>query len=562
MLFDIRQFENYFKERILRKGLRIFQSGAVELMEKQNGFEFHFAISDHTLILKKKGDKLLSYACNCGEIFFCEHLSAAMFYFQQETLGIKINKGRLTKAKKEFDYSAVRKKEIKDLELFIKSSRNDLSSASITNFLVGRTAVLLSDVYAAQIKHVFEPYLATQPNVIGLKELEGELEVLIRKIKKGFKKKEDVFYLQAGIVKAFLFLSPFRPEDRENYLKEIYSKALQALEVRFVKGLSNPEKLEWFNLTLASIESNKILQGETFTFLLPRFLSFATTKSELRAIRSLLEKRHYKRSYSQTFDKFLIAKLQAAEKERQLFKVALPPELAGREPEFTIARAELFFCAGQVDKGFKVLEAQYEFVKENRKNQLSDYLDYIVLGAKTYQRSEIEMNYLRQGFIHRLFIVLEELERFLSLIPKEKQEESIQQLLKEIRNTARGYFQDKIAVLLLRGNMLDELVRELERQHNKFGLMHEIALRKFPEYTPGFLNLYIRHLSESLKQNPVYNFQLQTFAKAKTYFDKLPISVVNGLIKKILDQVGKAGHFYRYVNELYDYPFLKEEHNY
>jgi hypothetical protein len=44
--------------------------------------------------------------------------------------------------------------------------------------------------------------------------------------------------------------------------------------------------------------------------------------------------------------------------------------------------------------------------------------------------------------------------------------------------------------------------------------------------------------------------------------DKLPKELVVESIKKLLDQIGKTGHLYRYINTLYDYPFLKEEGNY
>ena len=92
--------------------------------------------------------------------------------------------------------------------------------------------------------------------------------------------------------------------------------------------------------------------------------------------------------------------------------------------------------------------------------------------------------------------------------------------------------------------------------------MHEIALKKYPDYTPAFLTLYMRHLAETLRQDSVYKYQVKVFNTAKEFLDKLPEETVIELIKKLLDQIGKTGHLYRHINEMYNYPFLKEEENY
>ncbi len=72
----------------------------------------------------------------------------------------------------------------------------------------------------------------------------------------------------------------------------------------------------------------------------------------------------------------------------------------------------------------------------------------------------------------------------------------------------------------------------------------------------------MKHLAETLKQDSIYNYQVKVFNTAKIFLDKLPEPVVIELIKKLLDQIGKTGHLYRYINEMYDYPFLKDEGNY
>src|SRR5688500_7883641 len=87
MIFDAKEFEHFVDERSLKKGFRLFEKGLPEL-EKQSAQEYRFHIGETEIHIKKRGDKILSYRCSCGRQRSCEHLGAAMFYFQQHALGL------------------------------------------------------------------------------------------------------------------------------------------------------------------------------------------------------------------------------------------------------------------------------------------------------------------------------------------------------------------------------------------------------------------------------------------------------------------------------------------
>src|SRR4051812_28340848 len=100
MLFDVRQFEQFFGEKILKKGLWLFERGELYFSEKTSSIEYRYEVSSAELVLKKRGNQILSYNCTCAKDHFCEHLAAALFYFQQDELGISVKKSGASKTQK------------------------------------------------------------------------------------------------------------------------------------------------------------------------------------------------------------------------------------------------------------------------------------------------------------------------------------------------------------------------------------------------------------------------------------------------------------------------------
>ncbi|WP_317899623.1 SWIM zinc finger family protein [Aurantibacillus circumpalustris] len=569
LTFDIKQFEQFFKERTLKKGLRLFEKGDLEFIERLPVFEFHFIVKSENLYIKKKGDKVLSYNCSCSEAKYCEHLAAALFYFQQETLGIKVrNKTEKSKTKESnqkqlINYNYIRKVESEKLEAFIRENKNQLSVTQIATFLTDKKTIGFSDVYSFRFTKQLRPYFSKKK--IDQKtsdKLHAEIVKLQNQFEKEIKKKESFFYLYLAQIKALMPLFNLRFLGDEKFLFELYSDTLNKLDIIYKKGLTSEQKKDWFKTTLASVESNKELESEAFLFLIPRYVTMTKSESNLHLLNSQLKKRVFKTPYSHSFDKLLIARFEVALVEWKLFKIAFPLHYEGGMVELLIAKAELLFCKNNPIKALALLESDYENVRTINKGYYNDYLNYMLENAQKYDLKGIEVKYLREAFIHRLFILEKELDRYLELIPKNERAEKLEKLIEEIKSRSKGYHFDKVSILLFRANKLDELVRELSKQNNKFNLIHEIALKKESNHSASFLTIYMKHLAETLRQDSIYAYQVKVFNEAKKFLDTLPKDQVIELIKKLLDQVGKTGHLYRYINEMYEYPFLKEHENF
>jgi len=567
-VFDIKQFEQLFKERTLKKGLMIFEKNDIELIEGIPGSGYHFSVSAEDLHLTKKGDKILGYSCSCAGDIYCEHLAALMFYFQQEALGlsaknrihVKRNKSASAGWKKTND-EILRKRETENLYKFVKDNDNELSQAGIDSFLAEKKVIGFFDLYSMRFRILYEPYLhlkkLEQPAIDGLQE---KIVTLIKKIKKTGKAKKDLCALYLAFIKEFMPVLHLRFTGNEKFLLALYFDVLEKTDALFIAGLSAKQKQDWWRVTLASIETNKNLHSETFLFMIPRFLSFTKNEQELLFLHSQLKKRKYKVPYTQELDKLLIAKLEVALKELKLFKTALPIRQGG-EVELIIAKAELDFCAGKSEKAFDLLESHYENVRTGHKRYFGNYLEYLILKARKWDRKELELNYLREGFMYGLYIQPEKLERYLHLLPLKDQPAGMAELIALIRNKRQYYSFDKLVTLLTRAKRYDELVEAIRHEGNKFNLLHTTMLNKFPEYTEKQLDLYIKQLMDAFAEKRIYHSQEQLFDQSKEYIDKLPPELRQKLVKKILDKLGGQSKIHEYIWQLYNPEILEEDKN-
>jgi hypothetical protein len=567
MLFDIKQFEQFFKEATLKKGLRLFEKGEVEPVEPTFNSEFLFYVKEFELRVKKRGDKISQFACSCEKGEYCAHLSAALFYLQQDALGVRMKKRAVraqtsmrNRAGKTEHRSELQKAENENLIQFIKEHNSRILPAEILTFLSDKTTVTLFNVFCLQFELLVEPFLELKKlDQKGIDKMTRELSVFIKRVELKMAGEENLFFLYLALLVTCISVFRIRFTGNESGILKLYEVATEKLENYYHDGLSGRQLRSWYQACLMSIKTNANLQCDAFLFLIPRAVNATKNKEDLEELHNLLNKRRYKINYAQRFDKLLIARLQVAIRKWDLFKTAFPLNHIDNELELIIARTELFFCSDQDDKAFHILEANYEKVKNEQKNYYGDYLEYIISKAKDKKNAEIESKYLREGFINNLFILPQKLDRFLELIPKEGRSQEIDTIIKRLKSNVRGYSFEKVSALLLKDNRWNDLLEELKRQHNKFGLVHAIALKKLPEYDSRLIELYFRHLSEDLIEKSSYPYQQELVRAAKKYLRFLPENIVDEMVKKLLDKVGKPGPLYRFINEEFDFPFLKED---
>jgi len=271
-----------------------------------------------------------------------------------------------------------------------------------------------------------------------------------------------------------------------------------------------------------------------------------------------LRKRAYKTPYSHSLDKLLIVRFEVALREWKLFKTALPLHADYGEVELIIAKSELNFCNNEVNKAFQLLESNYEEVRTLHRNYYNDYVEYLLSNARKRGMADLESKYLREIFIHRLFILPGDLERYLDLLPQKEHSLELDELVSVIKSKREYYSFDKLVILLTRNNRIDELIEEIKKQDNKFSLLHQLMLGKLPEFNERQVTLYIKQLMESLTDRKMNLYQEQLIDKSREFIDLLPAKVKQKTVGQILDKLGGQSGLHKYIMQEYDYKFDDE----
>jgi hypothetical protein len=504
MIFDAKEFEHFVDERSLKKGYRLFEKGLPEL-EKPSALEYNFHIGGNHIHIRKRGDKILSYRCTCGRARSCEHLGAAMFYFQRNALGISGKPGSSPVIKiggRHYEIphpvqpaSAKRHPSLKQKTVYDECSEQlcevlkpFVFARKLDNEKIGALHAALSDFLAKAIAtHTRENHLCV--------------------------------YLAAYAELAPLFNLRF-PGD-ETPLRSWYAGIAAKIGGFYAKGLPAAGREALQIATLRSLRNDKCLPSGAFEFLLPRYLCAHPSHDGLAAVAALLEKRNLKTGYLRRLDKLLIARIQLHVKTERGPEANMPFRFRRYPAECALAMAELDFCSDRKDKAFARLESALEPVRAQQNDAYQDYLNILIGNAARYHRTDLEIRYRKRSLLQAMFIRQDELDQLLRLFPVQRRPGVIKSLLEEMKTSPAVNTFDKIAALLLAGNQLDELQKEMNGQDLRFDFIHDVAMRKGAACDERFLKSYVSNLTRAMVSSQVHSHQMKLFGQAKEFFRKL-----------------------------------------
>ncbi len=562
MLFDVNEFEQFFTEKILSRGLKLFEKGKVELFEKPSNSIHHFVIDSEThLKIKKKADAILSYSCDCNQTKHCEHLSAAIFYFQKDILGITIkytSTKRKNISKKNVDGASEKKMPFKhflqkiDISQLIDfigdySEEHSFFKELLKVEFSERTENNAFNYYSLQIKLLLEPFLKLPKlNRKTSSEIASKFQFLLKKVAKTKSDFNALLFCRLALLDEFQTIIEKASSFADSDLEDIHKDNLQALDSYFKDGLNEEESSSWILCTELSLKSNSKVLSEVYTFLVARAACLIKKEADFLKLKTLLSKRSQKLYHTNYFNKLLIAQLQLEIKQAGQKHQSFVLKKYSEEPELAIALADLSFCEARIDQGFHHLETYYENAKQSA--AFYGYLDYIISKANEFMIADIEIKYLKESFILGLNIYPNYLQRLIDLVPAEKSYAEIDDVIDKLKKKEKHFNFDKIATLLMKQGRWDEVANEIKKQQNKFSVLNIVAQKKWPHYDQEFLDLYVKHLLEAFREARVMYYQEHIFKEARKYIDKLPIDDAKKLVDTILFKMGKhhaSLHFIR-----------------
>jgi hypothetical protein len=86
MTFALAQFEHHFSEAILKKAYKLFSGAQVKALSSDRSHTFRCLVKKQEVFFRAEAGQLLQTFCTCKHNKACEHLAAALFYFQKDSL--------------------------------------------------------------------------------------------------------------------------------------------------------------------------------------------------------------------------------------------------------------------------------------------------------------------------------------------------------------------------------------------------------------------------------------------------------------------------------------------
>jgi hypothetical protein len=518
MLFNLKEFEHKIEETFLKKGLKLFLNKKVELIKKTGSESFSFLIHEKNIgeiSVQIRSEKIQNYNCFCGSKNNCEHLAAALFYLQQETLSmLKVKSLR----KKAVTTSIKQKKKnsfIKQIEL---------------------------------IKEIIKPF------AMASKLTRMEVNEIYKKIhfeKTGAATFGQDFYFDLAIVCELPKLSNYKYADGENVIDTLVENAKQEIENHFNKGFSVNETEAFIDATYYSLRSQQNFRSGMYGFFISLASVIITNKNTTADLKILLKKRKQNKNKIGSINRKNVSELQLSIRDAELANKPFLLKNYESTLELPIALAEMEFHKHNHAKAFKLLELYAEKIKIENINKYLDLIIEVLVYAKKYNSKKYEQNYLIEKFVCGYFIDTTELDRFFELNKKQNRDDLVREIILKIKTDSLFFTFEKIAVVLMHQHKFDELVVEIKKEKNKFKLLNEIGIKKFPHYDIDFLTLYTKHFLNAIADAKFPFFQQEMFDLARTYLDLLPGEERENIIKKFKDKLLYEKNMIEYISKLY-----------
>lgn len=510
MTIDLNYFEQVFDETTLKRGLRLFETCEVELTERSGYQAFGFTVNGFAVFIRKKGNTIIENRCLCHKPKPCEHISAALFHFQQDILGLKTKKRGLKQSNKH-----------------------------ISQF----------ENYSKRIHNILESYLHKEK--LSTVEIRNLGEALSGFISKNNQSKDEQFFKHLAFTISFAEILKLRFTGDESALISLFSKSKEQLASHCLQKLNARELAALEMAACLSIKNNAVLKSDAYALLVPLLLSKTKNRLVFNKLNLLMAKRKYKQTYSERLNRFgivqqsVLIKLSGIPQPVDTRDVALPIETI-------IGYAEILFLENKTKKAFGWLERNYESVKKQR-DFFIPFVEYVIEKAKRYRKPGIELTYLERNFLHGPLLSEQTVMRFLQIVPQKKQEAFIDQLIKKTRLTYGKNAFEKIHPLLKIQKKWQELFMELKAQKQKFLLVHDVCMQLLPDLPNNALDTYVNHFSQTVGGTVPLAYQQKLFDLVKNYLEALPTAAAKQLIEKLLFAVGKNlpihGHIYSYARK-------------
>ena len=420
-MFYLNQFELHLQESLLKKGFKYFAHHQVKEIEKDK----LYIVQQFNIQLNVKNNQLKSYACQCQNDRYCEHLAATLFYIQEQKLHLQPS---------DFNFSQKQKQSKNTLTKF-EAIQQIIFKASLVGFKnQKKTAAKTShfEAFYDLLKSNIKSFHANEP----LKQEQIDDLILVinqasHLITANNQADLSLDWSLACFV-FFQFLFKYRFAGDEKALLLLKHREENNLHTAFEKGLSAKQKKAWFKAACWCLQSNQLIKGKGFYFLTVRYFIFSQNQEQLLQIEALIKKRKYVKPYDEDFDALAVLKIMLQFKLHGTPKKLLIDQTLPLDANYIVAYIDFIFLKKQFTKVFESLDFCLPVIKQKYPAYLRPFTSYVIRKSELAKNTNKTVEYLRYSFLHNQQLNPSELQNLMTLFSEKERISQIENLLHEL----------------------------------------------------------------------------------------------------------------------------------
>ncbi|MEW6468800.1 MAG: SWIM zinc finger family protein [Bacteroidota bacterium] len=482
MNFPIKQFEQFIDETILKRGLTYFKQGAVCTVDEITQGHYEAIVEgteDYIVQIALSNGNINEHSCTChydlGPV--CKHITAVLFYLQQDELDIhsKKQKEKIAGAKgSRLAQPQKRKKTISDQ---VKDLLGEIPHQELVEFIQKKTEDNrdFRDIFLASFAH----YNREESQESYNKQIESILKQAAGR--DGYIDWSRTF--QVGNMVSGLVTTARNQLLRKNYRSAIFQccavmeemtdafqfaddshgdiggcieEAIEVLnEIASDKSLPEVVRKQLFNYCLNAYQKGRFSGWDWHTGVLSLASEITRTEEDANKIMALLDKDHpdeYDKEQAQTIKLKILIKIKG-EKEADAFM-----EQNLSNPSLRRAAMEKALSKNDFEKVIRIAQEGITHDKKNKPGLAMEWYDWLLRVAIEQKDKRRIVEYARILFVHSIREKKDYYQLMKANTVSDKWNQFVEELIRDVEKNSRFGDFHLIAEIYISEQWLDRLL--------------------------------------------------------------------------------------------------------
>lgn len=510
MKIPLNDFEQIIDEKILKRGLAYFQSGAITNFSEISNGEYEATVSgtkEYTVQLEIKNNIIIKHNCDCpydlGSV--CKHLVAVIFYLQQDKL--ELNQSSSHSPKKEKTKSV--QQQVKELlstishnELIEFVEGNCRKNKKFTNYLLASFLHLSQnqskEFYQKQIHSILQTAAGSDGWIdwSDMKNVVDTTQPFLVNAEQYLQKEkfENVFFISAALLEEMIKALQYG-DDSNGDLAYFIEEAMKLLSKLSKKGISESLKQEIFEYCILVFKQNLFKGWDWHLEILHIAGNLIGNEREVEFILNCLDSANgeYEREYAQLY-KLELLSLYKDPKEVEEFINKNISNSKIREQE--IAKA---FETNNFDRAKELAKDGIICDEQNKPGLAIEWYDWLLKIALAQGDTQNTIKYARYRLIENFRGTQDYYQILKNNMPPEKWKPFLEEIIQEVLPKKRWTYVELIRTIYINEEWWDRLFLMLKHNLSLENIQeNEQYLAK--DYSDELIELYSERITNYVEK--------------------------------------------------------------